>query len=253
MPQAQRARATVITREPTVVAGSPWFDEVFAQLDPEIEVEWRCEESEKVDANTVLCSVNGPARAVLTGERTALNYLQLMSGTAARVAEYVAAVSGTKAVVLDTRKTLPGLRIAQKYAVLCGGAQNHRIGLYDAILIKENHIVATGGIEAAVRAARSNDQAVLIEVEVETLTQAKTALRSGAHRLLLDNFALDEIREAVAWRDREAPDIGLEASGGVNLDNIRDVAETGVDFISVGALTKHARAADLSMRFQLTD
>lgn len=251
IPEAQKACAIVTTREDIIVAGSPWFEEVFAQLDGQIEVDWNRAEGERAAAMEALCTVTGPARTILTGERTALNFLQLLSATATQTGTYVAAIAGTSAVILDTRKTLPGLRLAQKYAVLCGGAQNHRIGLYDAILIKENHIVSAGSIQSAVTAAHEQNTGVLIEVEVETLDQGRDALRSGAHRLLLDNFELEELREAVRLRDNEAPTITLEASGGINLGNIRQVAETGVDFISVGALTKDVEAADLSMRFQL--
>ena len=253
IPETQSASAVVITRENIVLAGSPWFDEVFAQLDADITVDWHGEEASRVKATERLCTVTGPARAVLTGERTALNFLQMMSATATQAARYVDAVASTRAIILDTRKTLPGLRLAQKYAVLCGGAQNHRIGLYDAILIKENHIVAAGGIEAAVTTARDSNTTILIEVEVENLDQARIALQSGAHRLLLDNFDLDTLDKAVKLRDAEAPTITLEASGGIDLDNVSRVAETGVDFISVGALTKDIDAADLSMRFELAE
>ena len=250
--ESSGAVAVIITREDIILAGSRWLEEVFSQLDDKIEVEWHCADGERIGAGATLCTVIGSARAVLTGERTALNFLQLLSATATQAGKYVAAVAGTGAVILDTRKTLPGLRLAQKYAVLCGGAQNHRIGLYDAILIKENHIVAAGSIASAVEAAAGQSGGVLIEVEVETLEQTQAALGTSADRLLLDNFELEQLREAVALRDREAPSITLEASGGISLDNVRDVAETGVDFISIGALTKDVDAADLSMRFQLT-
>lgn len=251
VPDTQNAFATVITREDIILAGSPWFDEVFAQLDRQIEVDWFQSEGEHAAATSTLCKVTGSARAILTGERSALNYLQLLSATATQTQQYVNAVADTNAVILDTRKTLPGLRLAQKYAVLCGGGQNHRIGLYDGILIKENHIVSAGSIAAAVTAAQNSEAGVLIEIEVETLDQTREALHSGAHRLLLDNFEPGELMEAVNLRNTHAPKMTLEASGGINLGNVRQVAKTGVDFISIGALTKDVNAADLSMRLQL--
>ncbi len=247
IPAGRVARAQVIAREDAVLCGTAWFDEVFRQLDTRVHVEWNARDGDVVHANQVLCALEGPARALLTGERTALNFLQTLSGTATVTRRYVEAVRGTKATVLDTRKTLPGLRTAQKYAVRCGGGQNHRLGLYDAILIKENHIAAAGSVAAAVGAARSTAPAgTAIEVEVEDLAQLNEALVAGADRLLLDNFSLKRLREAVQAAAGRAR---LEASGGITLDNIRAVAETGVDCISIGALTKHVRAVDLSLRF----
>ena len=252
VPVGQQAAARVISRQTCTLCGQPWFDEVFRQLESEIKCNWLLAEGDQVAPDTVICELHGPARALLTGERSALNFLQLLSATASAARQYVDAVAGTKAVILDTRKTLPGLRRAQKYAVRCGGAQNHRMGLYDAILIKENHIAAAGGIQAAVSAARSHASDVLIEVEVETLEQMQQALASGAHRLLLDNFSISQLSDAVTLRDQHATDVTLEASGGITLDNIRAVAETGVDYISIGALTKDVLAIDFSMQFNVT-
>ena len=244
---AGRVLATrVVCREEAVLAGRAWFDETFRQLDPSIRVDWAADEGERLQPDREVCRLHGPARAVLTGERTALNFLQTLSGTATRTRRYVDAVAGTGAVVLDTRKTLPGLRRAQKYAVLCGGGANHRIGLFDAVLIKENHIAAAGSITAAVRAARTRYPKLLLEVEVENLDQLDEAVQAGARRALLDNFPLERLREAVR---RCGVSIELEASGGIELDTIRAVAETGVDFISTGDLTKSVRAVDFSMRF----
>lgn len=249
VPESAVVTATVITREKAVICGEPWFREVFARLHSGITVEWQVREGEAVTAGTRLCTVRGPARPILTGERTALNFLQTLSATATAARTYADAVTGTAAKVLDTRKTIPGLRLAQKYAVRAGGAWNHRIGLFDAILVKENHIVAAGGIGQAIRQARKNSPHVLIEVEVETLAQVQDAFAAGADRLLLDNFDTERLRQAVALRNRLAPAIGLEASGGITLANIRAIAETGVDYISTGDLTKNVRAVDLSMRF----
>jgi len=247
IPQNRPARAQVIARESAVLCGTAWFDEVFRQLDARVRVEWNARDGDSVRENQVLCALEGPARAILTGERTALNFLQTLSGTATVTRRYVEAVRGTKAAVLDTRKTLPGLRTAQKYAVRCGGGQNHRMGLYDAILIKENHIAAAGSVAAAIAAARSGAPAgTRVEVEVEDIAQLNEALDAGAERLLLDNFSLKRLREAVQAASGRAR---LEASGGITLDNIRAVAETGVNCISIGALTKHVRAVDLSLRF----
>lgn len=250
IPGTTLARAQVISREDAVLCGAAWFDEVFRQLDHHVRVEWNARDGETIRENQVLCTLAGPARAILTGERTALNFLQALSGTATATRRYVEAIRGTRAVVLDTRKTLPGLRTAQKYAVRAGGGQNHRMGLYDAILIKENHIAATGSVAGAVSAARSGAPAgTTVEVEVEDLAQLNEALAAGADRILLDNFSLKRLREAVhatAGRAR------LEASGGITLENIRAIAETGVNCISIGALTKHVRAVDLSLRFEST-
>jgi nicotinate-nucleotide pyrophosphorylase (carboxylating) len=236
----------VVCREEAVLAGRAWFDETFRQVDAAVRVDWAADEGQRLAADQEICRLAGPARAILTGERTALNFLQTLSGTATRTRRYVDAVAGTGAVILDTRKTLPGLRRAQKYAVLCGGGANHRIGLFDAILVKENHIAAAGSIRAAVAAARALYPGLLLEVEVENLEQLDDAVQAGARRVLLDNFPLERLREAVRrYRGR----IGLEASGGIELETIRAVAETGVDFISTGDITKSVRAVDFSMRF----
>ena len=251
VPADRDGRATVITREPAVVCGRPWFDEVFRQIDPRVDIEWQAREGDFVDAGALLCRLAGPARALLTGERAALNFLQTLSGTATTVRRWVEVVAGTRCHVLDTRKTLPGLRTAQKYAVRCGGGTNHRIGLYDGILIKENHILAAGSIAAAVAAARRSGAAVPVEVEVETIDELRQALDARADMALLDEFSLDGLREAVALNlgHRNGP-MKLEASGSVTLEALRSIAETGVDFVSIGALTKHLRAIDLSMRFE---
>lgn len=250
LPAGQQAEARVIARQGCTLCGQPWFDEVFRQLDNKIASNWRVAEGDQVAANAMICELQGPARALLSGERSALNFLQLLSATASAARKYVDSVAGTGAVILDTRKTLPGLRRAQKYAVHCGGAQNHRMGLYDAILIKENHIAAAGNVQAAISAAGSQTSDVLIEVEVETLDQMQQALASGAHRLLLDNFSIRQLSDAVALRDQHTTNLKLEASGGINLDNVRAVAETGVDYISIGALTKDVCAIDFSMQFR---
>ena len=252
VPEDRHAEAVVISRQNAVVCGQAWFDEVFGQLDHSIAIEWRKDDGDSVAADEIICEIHGPAGAILTGERTALNFLQLLSGTATITKQFVDAVAGTGATILDTRKTLPGLRLAQKFAVRCGGAGNHRMGLYDAILIKENHIASAGSIAAAVIAA-SDHCDVLIEVEVETLEQVAKALATNADRLLLDNFSLKQLSDAAKLRDQTAPDITLEASGGITLDNVRAIAETGVDFISVGGLTKDVNAADLSMRFKFVE
>lgn len=248
IPAETLAEASLITREEAVICGRPWFDEVFAQLDSGVVVAWELAEGDRVTPGQVLCRLSGRARAILSGERTALNYLQTLSGTASLARRYAEAVAGTGARVLDTRKTLPGLRLPQKYAVRCGGGHNHRIGLFDAILIKENHIAAAGSITAALEAARTTAPGVDIEVEVENLEELREALAGGAKHILLDNFTLDGLREAVGLSAGAAR---LEASGGVNLSNIREIALTGVNDISVGGLTKDVRAIDLSMRFRL--
>lgn len=250
IPAARNARATVITREAAVLCGTAWFDEVFRQVDPQVRVTWSARDSERVRADQQLCALEGPARALLTGERTALNFLQMLSATATVTRMHVDAVAGTKCRILDTRKTIPGLRVAQKYAVRCGGGTNHRIGLFDAILVKENHIAAAGSIASAVSAARRVDAKVLLEVEVENLTQLREALDAGVDRILLDNFSLDALRDAVQIARQHANSRAeLEASGNMSLQTLRAVADTGVDFISAGGLTKHVRAVDLSMRF----
>jgi len=242
----QTAYAQVLTRENAILCGCAWFDEVFRQLDTSVRIAWKASDSEAIHNGQVLCQIEGPVRAILTGERTALNFLQTLSGVATRTRAYVDAVRGTKAVVLDTRKTVPGLRLAQKYAVRCGGGQNHRLGLYDGILIKENHIAAAGSITAALNAAKAAAKPnVLMEIEVENFAQLREALAAGAKRILLDNFDLARLRAAVSeTRGR----VQLEVSGGVTLANVRALAETGVDFISIGDLTKNLTAVDLSLR-----
>ena len=238
--------AELVTREGAVLCGTAWFDEVFRQLDTRVTVAWQHRDGEHVTHGSVLCELSGPTRAILTGERTALNFLQSLSGTATVTGEYVRALHGTRAKLLDTRKTLPGLRRAQKYAVACGGGHNHRLGLYDAVLIKENHIAAAGGVAAALAEARRRVAAdIPVEIEVESLAQLQEAIAAGATRVLLDNFNVDRLRAAVAATAGRAT---LEASGSVTLDNIYAIAKTGVDFISVGGLTKHLRAIDLSLR-----
>jgi nicotinate-nucleotide pyrophosphorylase (carboxylating) len=242
-----------------VIAGRPYVDEVFRRVDPTVQVEWRVMDGSSVEANAVLYRLSGAARSLLTGERTALNFLQVLSATATATRRYVDALAGLPCRVLDTRKTLPGLRTAQKYAVRCGGGVNHRIGLYDGILVKENHIVAAGSIRAAVAAARDSvEQAstpgVRIEVECETLEELIEALDAGADMALLDEFPLDLLRAAVDHnRKHSNGPIPLEASGSVTLETVRAIAETGVDFVSVGSLTKNVRAIDLSMRFEYAD
>lgn len=244
--------ATIIAREPLVLAGHHWVDEVFRQLDESIQVDWYVEDGQLAEPDDVICKLVGPARRLLTGERTALNFLQTLSATATTTAAYVAAIDGTRARVLDTRKTLPGLRMAQKYAVRCGGGENHRAGLHDAILIKENHIRSAGSIKEALQRAQQQGSDVLIEVEVESSRELREALDAGATRVLLDNFSISDLREAVSING-EYGYVGaeLEASGNITLDTIRDIAETGVDFISTGALTKNIRAIDLSMLLRI--
>lgn len=244
--ESQHSRVEVITRQDAVICGCAWFEEVFRQLDPAVFTEWQVADGERVDAGRTLCRLTGPTRALLTGERTALNYLQALSGTATRARRYADAVAGLPVRLLDTRKTLPGLRVQQKYAVLCGGCHNHRIGLFDAILIKENHILAAGSIAAALEAAFKLADGARVEIEVESLDEMREALAAGATHMLLDNFDLGQLREAVAVSGGKAR---LEASGGVTLEHIREIAETGVDDISVGDLTKDLEPIDLSMRF----
>jgi len=244
-----RAVARVSVRESGILCGSAWFEEVFRQLDERIEVRWNHDDADPLRPGSIVCELRGPAGPVLSGERAALNFLQTLSGTATATREYVTAIDGTGTRILDTRKTLPGLRLAQKYAVRCGGGENHRLGLYDGILIKENHIARAGGVREAADAARQSGTSVLVEIEVETLAQLHEALRSGVDRILLDNFSLEMFRDAVALRDAGGgSSIELEASGGIELKNIRAIAETGVDFISVGAITKNVRAIDFSLR-----
>jgi nicotinate-nucleotide pyrophosphorylase (carboxylating) len=241
------AEAVVISRESGVICGQQWVDRVFASIDPRIELQWLQADGDSVEAGAPLFELTGPARGMLTGERTALNFLQTLSGTATRCQEYAQRVAGTGVRLLDTRKTLPGLREAQKYAVRCGGCHNHRMGLYDAFLIKENHILASGSIHAAVLRARANHPEIPVEVEVENSDELLQAIDAGCERVMLDNFDLDALREAVALT---AARVELEASGNVTLTTLRPIAETGVDFISIGALTKDCKALDLSMRLR---
>ena len=248
VPADQAIRARVISREAAVIAGCPWFSESFKQLDPAVLLQWQVQDGAYVAAGATLCELSGPARSILTGERTALNFLQLLSGTATTTAQYVAAVAGTGCRILDTRKTLPGLRTAQKYAVLCGGGSNHRIGLFDQVLVKENHIAAAGSIAAAVNSARRLSPGLKVEVETENLVEFDQALAAAADIIMLDEFSLKDMCGAVTRNRRSSRPAKLEVSGGVTLESIRSIASTGVDFISVGALTKHVRAVDLSMR-----
>ena len=245
--ESRGGTARLMTRQDGVLCGVEWFNRTFDELDPEVEIFWHHKDGETVAAGTSLCEVEGHARAMLTAERTALNFVQLLSGVATRAREFVKAVEGTRARIYDTRKTLPGLRIAQKYAVRAGGAQNHRIGLYDGVLIKENHIMAAGGLTGAVKQALHDlPEGTMLQVEVETLDQLREALAAGARLVLLDNFDAAKMREAVRVAGDRAE---LEASGGITLENVREIAETGVHRISVGSLTKDVKALDLSMRF----
>jgi nicotinate-nucleotide pyrophosphorylase (carboxylating) len=244
--------AQIIARESLVLCGEAWVDEIYRQLDENVIIDWYIGDGGCAEANDVICKLVGPARALLTGERTALNFLQTLSSTATTTAQYVAAIHGTGAQVLDTRKTIPGLRLAQKYAVTCGGGMNHRFGLFDAILIKENHIKAAGSISAALQRANDAGDDILIEVEVENHAEMLEALDAGAARILLDNFSVDELRNAVATNASYGiVSAELEASGNISLDTIRAVAETGVNYVSTGAITKNVRAVDLSMLFKI--
>lgn len=248
VPEDRRAQARVLARESAVICGAPWAEAVLRQVDPSLQARWLVREGERCAADQVVLEVVGPARSLLTAERTALNFLQLLSAVATATATYVEAVRGTRARIVDTRKTLPGLRLAQKYAVKTGGGLNHRIGLYDAVLIKENHIAAAGGVTAVLEAARRvAAQASFVEIEVETLVQLEEALGAGAKMVLLDNMDLPTLREAVRINDGRAI---LEISGGVTLERVRALAETGVDRISIGALTKDVKATDFSMRLK---
>jgi nicotinate-nucleotide pyrophosphorylase (carboxylating) len=249
IPEETQAEANIICREKAVLCGRPWFDEVFRQVDPEIKIEWSCEEGEQVEADQCLCIIRGSARNILTAERTALNFLQTLSATATVTAQYVAQLQGSHTQLLDTRKTLPGLRLAQKYAVACGGGTNHRIGLFDAILIKENHIMAAGGILQAVSTAKKMHPDITVEVEAENLNEVQQALEAGADIIMLDNFSLEMMSEAVILVDRKAK---LEVSGNVELSHLPQLIKTQVDFISTGAITKHIQAIDLSMRFSMS-
>ena len=247
IPEDAQAEATVISRENAILCGVAWFNAVFHQLDARVVIDWQAVDGERIARDQWLCTLRGPARALLTGERTALNFLQLLSGTATLARRYADAVAGTRATILDTRKTLPGLRLAQKYAVRCGGCQNHRIGLFDAVLIKENHIMAAGSISNAIAAARRLHPGVTVEVEVENLAELVEALTAQPDIIMLDNFDLATMAEAVYITGRQ---VKLEASGNVNFDTVRPIAETGIDYISIGGLTKDVRAVDLSMRFR---
>lgn len=246
IPAENKATATIICREAAVICGRPWFDATIQQVDPTINIEWHVTEGQQVEAEQLLCTLTGSARNILTAERTALNFLQTLSATATITANYVAQLSSSQTKLLDTRKTLPGLRMAQKYAVKCGGGTNHRIGLYDAILIKENHIMAAGGIENAVSAAKQQHPEVTVEVETENLDEVEQAVAAGADIIMLDNFTLEMMHQAVELVAGRAK---LEVSGNVEIQHLPELAKTGVDFISTGAITKHIQAIDLSMRF----
>jgi nicotinate-nucleotide pyrophosphorylase (carboxylating) len=247
IPADRTSHARLLTRQSGVLCGVEWFRRTFEELDPDVEIFWHHDDGDDIVADTSLCELEGKSRAILTGERTALNFIQLLSGVATRTRQFVRAIEGTRARILDTRKTLPGLRMAQKYAVATGGGMNHRMGLHDGVLIKENHIVAAGGLANAVRdASHSVPEGTMLQVEVETLEQLREALDAGAKLILLDNFYLPRMREAVRIAGDSAE---LEASGGVTFESVRAIAETGVHRISVGALTKDVKALDLSMRF----
>jgi nicotinate-nucleotide pyrophosphorylase (carboxylating) len=250
VPASQKARAQILAREGAVFCGTDWATEVFRQLDPGIELQWLATDGARVSADMPVLRATGPARALLTGERTALNFLQTLSGTATAAARYVEAVAGTGCRILDTRKTIPGLRLAQKYAARCGGAQNHRLGLYDMVLLKENHIIAAGSIATAVANARKLSPGVPVEVEVETLAEFDTARAAGADIIMLDELSFPDMREAVKRNRASGAAAKLEASGNVTLETVREFAETGVDYISIGGITKHVKAIDLSMRFE---
>lgn len=253
LPEASSATAAIVSREPMTLAGRPWVDEVYRQIDPGVHIDWRAVDGDRIDAGAVVCELHGRTRSLLSGERVALNYLQTLSATATTTTACVDAVAGIGAKVLDTRKTIPGLRLAQKYAVRCGGGFNHRLGLHDAILIKENHVVAAGGIAAAIEAARDLHRDLPVEIEVESIDELREALAAHADRILLDNFELPQMARAVEVNRSEGePPAELEASGGLTIESLREVAATGVDYISVGALTKDVRAIDLSMRFSST-
>lgn len=245
IPEQQLVEATLVTREDMIVCGQAWFDEVYHQIDNDVVIDWQVSEGERVSANSILAIIHGHARSIVTGERCALNWLQALSGTATTTADYVERLSGTKVRLLDTRKTIPGLRYAQKYAVSVGGGQNHRMGLYDAYLIKENHIAACGSIAAAVELARQLHMERIVEVEVEDFIQLQQALDAEVDIIMLDNFSFEQMQEAVALTQGHAK---LEVSGNVSMEQLSELAKTGIDYISVGALTKHVRAIDLSMR-----
>lgn len=250
------ASASVVVRENSILAGSPWFEHVFSALDERVAIEWAYGDGQRIRSNTAVCRIEGPVRALLTGERTALNFLQLLSGVASSTFDFVERVKGTNTQIVDTRKTLPGLRSAQRYAVRCGGGINHRFGLFDAILIKENHIAAAGSIDTAVQRARESAYSLFVQVEIETLEELEQALEAGIDGVLLDNLPSHVLARAVnmadAHRKRFRRDLIIEASGDINLRNVREIADTGVDRISIGGLTKHIKATDFSMRMQTT-
>jgi nicotinate-nucleotide pyrophosphorylase (carboxylating) len=252
VPAGQTVRGRVITREAAILCGRPWVEATFRNIDPNIKLHWHASDGDRLATDQVIFEIAGSARAVLTGERTSLNFLQLLSATATEARRFVDAIAGTGCVVIDTRKTLPGLRTAQKYAVRCGGAQNHRMGLYDMVLIKENHIVAAGTLAGAIAAARRVAPHVPVEIEVESLAEFAEALAARPDIILLDEFTPADMRKAVALNRADANPVKIEASGSVSLETVRTIAETGVDYISVGGLTKHVRAIDLSMRVEFT-
>ena len=250
VPAAQRVRGRVITREAAVLCGRAWAQETFRRLDGQVQLRWHADDGARLEPGQVIFEIAGPARAVLTGERTALNFLQLLSGTATATRRYADAVEGTGCRILDTRKTLPGLRSAQKYAVRCGGGDNHRMGLYDRVLIKENHIAAAGSLSGAIAAARASAPGLTVEIEVESLSEFEEALAARPDIIMLDEFTPADMRTAVARNRAQGSPLKLEASGSVSLEAVREIAATGVDYVSVGALTKHVRAIDLSMRLE---
>jgi nicotinate-nucleotide pyrophosphorylase (carboxylating) len=250
VPESQQVRATIVAREPAILCGTDWVDATFKQLDPAIRLEWQVADGAQILADMPLLKVSGAARPILTGERTALNFLQTLSATATAASRYVEAVAGTGCRVLDTRKTLPGLRLAQKYAARCGGAQNHRLGLYDMVLIKENHIIAAGSIGTAIAAARRSAPGVPVEVEVESLGEFDQALAAAPDIIMLDELTLADMRTAVERNRAQGARVKLEASGSVTLATIREIALTGVDYISIGGITKHVQAVDLSLRIE---
>ena len=252
VPAGQRVRGSIVTREAAILCGRAWADETFRRLDPQVRLSWHAADGEPLAADQVIFEIEGPARAVLTGERTALNFLQLLSGTATATRRLVDAVAGTPCRILDTRKTLPGLRTAQKYAVRCGGGDNHRMGLYDRVLIKENHIAAAGSLTGAIEAARRSAPELTVEVEVESQAELEEALDAKPDIIMLDDFSLAALQAAVKLNQARGRPVKLEASGSVSLETVRAIAATGVDYISVGALTKHVRAVDLSMRLEFT-
>jgi len=252
VPAGQRVRGSVVTREEAVLCGCAWAEETFRRLDPQVRLSWHAADGARLGVNQVICEVAGPARAVLTGERTALNFLQLLSGTATATRRLVDAVAGTSCRILDTRKTLPGLRTAQKYAVRCGGGDNHRMGLYDRVLIKENHIAAAGSLTGAIEAARRSAPELTVEVEVESPAELEEALGADPDIIMLDDFSLANLQAAVKLNQAHGRPVKLEASGSISLETVRAIAATGVDYVSVGALTKHVHAVDLSMRLEFT-